>query len=699
MGVIGPGAFERSIRRLDSGSFAAFVAALYAARGRETTVRGSTVHLGDGRRIECLPSQRWRIRLPDTDRRVDGADIVVCASGDERLSGRAQTHSVRYIGPDRLRELLLYSIDRDDAERLCQQYLGRTLRSQGSDETRRYRAVAAITAFLIVGTIAAAAGLSSTPSKMRDQSNTSVTADIPTVGDAGATGAAIGNRSSVNDSARASYPPGVDRGGISDLKALVRAHRSLTRTRSYEVLVRGHGEIRSVRPWPPEAYRYTGTPRWLSLRQRITVERPMVFRSRLTGRLPNGSARSKLVVIDDYGDGSAIYRRFGGNVSPKYSQIPARDDHVQDAVTGYLFRYLATTETTVERLSADRFRITATGTPRSIRGPVANYSAVAIVSRSGFVSRVSVSYDGTEPGGETDPAATDEGRPTDGDAARSFARDTVFELQYSDVNRTDVPRPEWYDTARRATTPSEYPAGIRPGADNDTHRGGIDTDTVNAVALAETHRAALRGRSYEWSVRRRRAEGVGTTAGDWPGGNWLHARQSLAFTNASTYSVSVSGVQRVYREKKARFRVDVYADGSSRYRRVGGGDSGSPPTYERVALPVQPRDSFADLAERYIRRYLATDEATVTVVDARMHRYRIVATGDPSHLGGGIAEYRAVATVTSTGLVRSLRVSYQRQSPVITERVPLVFAYSAVGNATVTQPAWYSEARNATAGS
>lgn len=692
MGVIGPDAFERAVRRLDRSSFVAFVAALYDARGRETTVEGSTIHLADGRTVTCRCSRPWYAWHNTTDgvghtdaASEERADIIVSARPSERIEDRARTDGARYVGPAELRKCLLYGIDRSDAKRLCRQYLDRPLVTQEDDIDRSRSLVAVAVFLLLVGTIAAAAG----PLAVELRGANTAKTGVPTE-------TAVDEAGESNGSTRAAYPPGVTRDGISDLKSLVHAHRALTRNRSYQLLVRGHGGIRAVRPWPPGSYQFAGSPRWLSLRQRITVERSMVFRSRLTGRYLNSSGQPELVVIDDYADGTAIYRRFGGSVSPKYTQIAKQDDHIQYAVNGYLLRYLLTTETRVERLSADRFRIIAAGTPLSVAGPVTNYSAVAIVSRNGFVSRLSVSYERPEPRGETGPAWSGEGRTADGNTTGSFARETVFELQYSDVNRTDVPRPEWYDAARRATGSSTHPAGLWPGYDNDTGRAVNETGTVNAVALAETHHAALRGRSYEWSVRQWRTQRAGVIEG-----SWLHARQSLVFENTSRYSFSVSGAQIYDKENRARVNIDLYADGSYRYRRIGGPDSGSPPTpiYKRVLLPVQPRDPFADLAERYIRRYLATDEASVTVVDAETHRYRIVATGEPTNLDVGITDYRAVATVTDTGLVRSLRVSYHRQSPVITEQVPITFEYSNVGNATVSQPTWYEEARNATEGS
>lgn len=108
MGVISASAFRRSVRSLEQEELAAFVAALYTARGHEATAGGSVVHIerDAGTDVYAIVAEGG----------VDAGDVdgVVVAS-----SSIPSPRNGRYVGPDELRRLLLYGVDRPDAEELC----------------------------------------------------------------------------------------------------------------------------------------------------------------------------------------------------------------------------------------------------------------------------------------------------------------------------------------------------------------------------------------------------------------------------------------------------------------------------------------------------------------------------------------------------------------------------------------------------
>lgn len=700
MGLLGREPFSRSLRRLDSRGFVAFVAALYDARGTVARVEGSRIRLGDGRTVACLHRGPIRARLAGPPRVPEGADVVVSASASDRSRAQAVERGARYVGPRRLRSLLLYGIDREVAETLCREHLGRPLPVEdlrdGADDADRPRGVDRSTGGPGRGSRVLAVGLSvlvvaaavvvllGGPALVPDADRAPSAGGAGVGGVVGPTGAGIA-AASPPENESVPYPPGVDVDGVRDASALASAHRQAVANRSYQLLLRGHGDVRSVRPWPPGVYLYAGAPRWASLRQRISVERPTVYRSRLTGLHGNDSG-GDMVVVDDYADGRAVYRRYGGNATPKFVRVTNRDDLVGYAASEYLIRFLSTSETRVERLNENWFRIVATGNPFSISDPIRSYRAVAVVSRSGFVSRLSVSYERPVPSERSDsdtPGNIWQGRSL----ADPPARETEFSFEYSDVNRTEVPRPPWYEAARSAVGAGAHPAGLEVSRGPDGNVSG----SVRPVALAETHGAAARDRSYEWRVRQRGATSVGLVDG-----RWEYLRKTAVLETDSRYSYQVIGV-RGGDGTPVPVEYRLYADGDRRYWRLDGG-VGAPPVYRETHLSPDPRDPFAGIAEQYVRRYLAASDVQVRVVgdSEPTVRYRVVATGRPSEIDDAATDYRAVANVTADGFVRSLAVSYLRDGPDGPQRVTVGYEYDRVGNATVVSPDWYWAARTAT---
>jgi hypothetical protein len=262
-----------------------------------------------------------------------------------------------------------------------------------------------------------------------------------------------------------------------------------------------------------------------------------------------------------------------------------------------------------------------------------------------------------------------------------------------------------------ATRGSEFPPGLGPG--------GVE----NLTALLEGHRERVVGRPYAFSMTFR-----GTTGAD--GTRWADARTSVRVRSESVYRYRQVGVpegrvgvgaasatnatnatQGASGGSGTAGAVTVrggYADGEVLYLRDGD-------DYDRRPLPASTGASrFADRVEGFLRVYLSTNRTSVTATDEVAGGYRVVATGRPSRLvaddrippGGddlrppfeAVRNYTAVAVVTRQGLVRELRVAYERPDGV---EAAFALTYVSVGSlpagpSSVEPPSWYEAALAAT---
>ncbi|CQR49377.1 hypothetical protein BN996_00837 [Haloferax massiliensis] len=108
----------------------------------------------------------------------------------------------------------------------------------------------------------------------------------------------------------------------------------------------------------------------------------------------------------------------------------------------------------------------------------------------------------------------------------------------------------------------------------------------------------------------------------------------------------------------------------------------------------------ASRAARYVEWYLSTDETSVTRVESvtdataesgtALYRVRGRGTDFPRS-----RDYRVEAIVEEGGFVRSMRVTYETRDGL---GVEVWFAYDAVGETTVTRPAWLDRADGSTGG-
>jgi hypothetical protein len=674
MGLIPAATFERELGRLDREASAAFVADLYAARGLDATAADGIVRIARDEGVESLTvvsSGRFRPgSRTGAAADVDGVVATCAGIGPSDTDGR-------YVSPDELHRALLYGVDRADADWLTRQYLGRPLRVTDDDpDTAGTSRVGVLAAAVLLIVASTAAGFPLLHQSGTGEGQPAGATPAETSADAGPAGGGATNGTSGD-----TYPAGVTADGVVDAAALAIAHRNALGDRSYRVVLRGQGRIAPIdRP-----LRDGVTAReWDTFSQRVSVERPGVYRSRVTATPALGASFAPTYARDDYGDGAATYRR-NSTGETTFRLVDRSSRAVSLGLATTIERYLATTASSVDRLDDGRFRVVATGTPVFIDRPVRAYRAVAVVDRAGVVRDLEVRY--------RDPTADGDGQS---------------EVIYLTVDRLDeerVDRPHWYEQARSATGTAAHPAGIDPDAGT--------LGTVNAIALANTHRAALRDRSYRWAVeldgpssippRERRLQSTN--------------RSLTVETSYVNRTAAVEGPRR-YRERSFRVFtpandsfpsvVEAYADGDAEYRRAGTTrfeDSPlTPSAYARSPLPAGTRDPFVGTAERFIRRYLSTDEVMVLTVESNATdgpagdpiRYRVLATDRPEEFGPDVQEFWAAANVTESGLVRDLTVEYVLFADGGATRVRFEQRYREVGTTSVDEPTWYDRARSVT---
>lgn len=456
MDVLSAAAFANHLRSLDDAELAVFVADLWAARGFETAVRGATV-VAERRGTESTTIQCGRGGIP-LDSQVD---TVVVAS---RQQPDPDDVDVRVIGPEDLREMLLYAVDRETAERLCRGHLGRSLRARPADTSLWNRlsgtpargvlalglvviliaaaAVGASGGSLLIG-VSGPAGLSTSASPMSD-------AEPPGSSTAGPSGPDSDLPAAGGSLFR--YPPGVGPSGVTDVDALAAAHRSAVANTSWTLALDHEGSLDLVHP-----YRV-----WTESRQTIVRVNASRYEYQVTAVERAGNESLASVTYVDYGDGRYNYRRLIGLHGETYrrTQLPPGSDVFAAISAAYVHRYLSTTESRVETVRAGvgtRQRVIATGTPTAMARTVANYTAVAVVDRRGVVRSLTVEYtllervpDPIENGIAT-PFATADRVPTE-------SRGTVrFELQFRSLGRTTLEPPGWYDAAVNATNGTDAP--------------------------------------------------------------------------------------------------------------------------------------------------------------------------------------------------------------------------------------------------
>ncbi|MFB6170051.1 MAG: hypothetical protein ABEJ06_02785 [Haloarculaceae archaeon] len=665
MGLPSERRFARRLRRLSASDLAAFVAAVYAARGADVARHGRRLRVSTDAGVRTL-----LVVGRDPDVSGEPVDALVAARRTRRVGRVAADLDAAVVGPGDLWSMVRYALPRASAVRLCRAHIeaGPTerLAARLPAAARSVPPVAVLLAgvLLVASTLALAlAGADLHEGAGRDARPQSAAGN----GYPATATTAPGDGS-------AALPPGLDRTGVTDADALARAHAEAVAGRVYR-LVTVHEGSRSApvlvgRP----AVVGSAQRRYANATQIARVAAPGTFHYTVRGTRDR-SGTDRRVRYGVYADGGRSHSRLRTETGTYYwkSDVDARNGGPQAVrARRFVARYLDTSESTLARERVDgetRYRVVATGRPHRVTGPVEDYRAVASVTPAGVVRELTVTYTRTADGPEP----------------------VRFELRYDRFGQQTVFPPSWLRPARErlaaveGTGPSHsirYPPGL-----------GL-TGVLDADALAATHERLARDRNYRWTVVHEGSRDAARAPlgrppallGSGPD-RYGEATAVARVAGDDRYRYAVEGTTATGSGPPAHVSVGVYADGSTVIRREGGNLTDA---YHAESVDAADGNAvFADRAGRYVARALADRRSAVTpvVVDGRPHfRVRVPAT--PRDRSG--LDYYATAVVTERGFVRSL--DYERNGS-----VSFAFEYDHLGNATAPPPPWYGTALDRTA--
>lgn len=401
-----PDEFAALLGRLDRASFARFLAALWAARGRPTSVDEGVVVDGD-RRVRVHAPRRWFPgRLAALGIGPGGADAI--ATTHPGAAAQLRSRGIKTVGPADLRRTLLYGIDRPTADRLCRTHLGRSL-DTGPPDPRGSGILGSglspsptLVVVVLLGVAAlAVAGLGLPADVPAAGSGTDAVdgADTPAPPDGAATPTPgstgwTGEADDLDDIGARDIAPGVTTRGVTNASALAAAHADAVAGRSYE--------------WRVEFEAPSGSNPVVSgerTQTRITrVEAGRAVRRDVFGSGDPPGAFLAGTDADVYAADGIRYVRANGSVAaaPRTNAAAVEADRAGARAVALVVRFLDAEETdavaVVDRNGETYYRVVARGTDERV---VARYEASALVSSSGFVARLAVAYrlgDGTGTG-------------------------------------------------------------------------------------------------------------------------------------------------------------------------------------------------------------------------------------------------------------------------------------------------------------
>ena len=220
---------------------------------------------------------------------------------------------------------------------------------------------------------------------------------------------------------------------------------------------------------------------------------------------------------------------------------------------------------------------------------------------------------------------------------------------------------------------------VRLGRTNQSLRvlpPGLDESGISdADELADAHERALSNRSYRWVV----------TYEEFVDGQPSGAvRETVTVERPRVYTVDIERRGDPTLDPLLFADTEAYADGEHRYEPIR--VSGSRDDVRTAGLGFG-QAAFADRAATYIEWYLSVSRSSIADVREAGNRtqYLIETAGDPYP---GAENARASAVVDSEGMVHRLRS--ERELPNEDVRMVVTFRYTAIGNATVSPPAWYA---------
>jgi hypothetical protein len=400
------------LRGRSSADVAAFVAALYAARGAETTVAGDVVIVDDIRYLVVTARRtavvrRLRRRITTPRRRIDRV-VAVDAARAARIAARCDARSVSAVDLDRLAR---YGLDRATADALYRDQFGCPLSAvapvadpsptDGRTRPSVVGAVTAVAALVLLGTAVAAVGGATAPLPWAWGAFNDVSVSTPSPLDEGEGPRAIGTTGAADDGVAETTPPpepttpsaredeqfapGLSSSGITDVAALAAAHR----------VALGNGSYR----WELDYVEVANGSVTASGTETVLVESRRRFVSTVTwAGEPTGN--SPVATWSSYADGSVRYRPAADGeriVIRSLNDFPPAGEQGWRA-SRYLLWYLSAESSTLERTVVDTGRPTAVVALRGKAYPVAEeYTARAHVTADGFVRSLSVSYVRTGP--------------------------------------------------------------------------------------------------------------------------------------------------------------------------------------------------------------------------------------------------------------------------------------------------------------
>jgi hypothetical protein len=431
------------MRRRDRETLAALFAAAHDARGRETSVGAGVVavrdpHSGRERRVAVArrPGEVGdvdAVLTPYPDRFPDGGDPDV-------------------LGPADLRDLLRYALDREDGERLAEEFLGLSL-SAPTSSPGPSRPVWLAPALVVVAVVAAAGlAVAVGPLWTDDAGGPTPTATFTF---ASSTPTPAAETTAVDDA----YPTGLSRSEVTDAAALADRHERLLAGAVYAVRVEFDG-TRSV-----EGEVYDGAT------LTADVENESVYRSRFVGARRSDRDGERFDTRR-YADATAEYVRTGGTVERRSLPNGGEASPFDARTATFVERYLGGTNTSVRTiyLSGERFyRVVVGGAPSQLGSPAplgsgdeafdppfasaTNYTAVAYVRPSGLVSRLAVDYE------------------------RADGEEVSFVMSFRVGTGVAADPPPWY---------TDYVDGATNGTDAPTTTTGASPATTSAPTATRT---------------------------------------------------------------------------------------------------------------------------------------------------------------------------------------------------------------------
>jgi hypothetical protein len=399
MSTVPPERFAAEFARLRPGGRAALLADLWRARGRTVDRDGRELVLDGGTRVtfETIP-----------DRVDETVDVVVAPDPQAGVHAAAETAGASVRDAADVRELLLYGLDRGDAEAVYRRHFGRSLYYADTElpadgtilgrlQSSRLAVATAAAALLVLVAVPLAVGTGglATDGASEPEAGTGSASATPTEGTNGE-----------------STPPGVDANGTVDVNELAAAHAGWLRTTPFVMRVRYDG--------PENGSSYE---RAAVVETTLHVENNSAFRfeERTVGGTGSGETTTEL-----YADGERQYVRIEDERGVRYNSGAVGGASNVPLYVGEsrwnLLRFLATTDASVERLPRrGGVLIRATGSPWRLGANVSDYSATAVVRPDGVVESLSVEY-----------------RDEDAGTAVEFVQ-TV-----ESVGTATVPEPDWY---------------------------------------------------------------------------------------------------------------------------------------------------------------------------------------------------------------------------------------------------------------